>query len=192
MDFPLQVEKSGIKWLIVLFRWHDAFSSFNYESPDHKSIWCDMCESSKNGFYYFRVNIHIYSQGWKRKLTLFNGLVFLVLQVRTSHSQTIDSQTRHFWAIISTMFDFFFDPDSRKKKYNFLWDKGPIRFDGPKGQRAQIICKRLFRHCCYYCCWQRNWVDFSHIFVIRKYLVALVVILYMSFYTGSFETYTCI
>ena len=107
LDFPLQVEKSGIKWLIVLFRWHDAFSSFNYESPDHKSIWCDMCESSKNGFYYFRVNIHIYSQGWKRKLTLFNGLVFLVLQVRTSHSQTIDSQTRHFWAIVSTMFDFF-------------------------------------------------------------------------------------
>ena len=31
-------------------------------------------------------------------LTIHIGLVFLVLRVRTSHSQTMNSQTRHFWA----------------------------------------------------------------------------------------------
>ena len=34
------------------------FHVLTMNPSDHKSMWCDMCESSKNGFYYFRVNIY--------------------------------------------------------------------------------------------------------------------------------------
>ena len=46
------------------------FQVLTTNPPDHKSMWCDMCESSKNGFYYFRVNI--YSQRWKKLTHIFN------------------------------------------------------------------------------------------------------------------------